>query len=195
MEKKTNIIRSPLFNETRLESIARLESIGSKFSSISDIISDIMQIKIDKEIFIGNDFEAKKLYNCLFHELNNKINSNDNKEDLSDQYNGQILPKNLDDNNEDLFDQYNGQILPKNFLENYKNLEYSQIKCENLEEKKEKISTLKKKFQEMSEIEGNNKGNKLYSIDYDIIGEKEDETNVIIRINNKVYLSLFMVEI
>ena len=47
----------------------------------------------------------------------------------------------------------------------------------------------------MSEIEGNNKGNKLYSIDYYIIGEKEDETNVIIRINNKVYLSLFMVEI
>ena len=189
MEKKTNIIRSPLFNETRLE------SIGSKFSSISDIISDIMQIKIDKEIFIGNDFEAKKLYNCLFHELNNKINSNDNKEDLSDQYNGQILPKNSDDNNEYLFDQYNGQIFPKNFLENYKNLEYSQIKCENLEKKKEKISTLKKKFQEMSEIEGNNKGNKLYSIDYYIIGEKEDETNVIIRINNKVYLSLFMVEI
>ena len=169
MEKKTNIIRSPLFNETRLE------SIGSKFSSISDIISDIMQIKIDKEIFIGNDFEAKKLYNCLFHKLNNNINSNDNKEDLSD--------------------QYNGQILPKNFLENYKNLEYSQIKCENLEKKKEKISRLKKKFQEMSEIEGNNKGNKLYSIDYYIIGEKEDETNVIIRINNKVYLSLFMVEI
>ena len=87
MEKKTNIIRSPLFNETRLE------SIGSKFSSISNIISDIMQIKIDKEIFIGNDFEAKKLYNCLFHKLNNNINSNDNKEDLSDQYNGQILQK------------------------------------------------------------------------------------------------------
>ena len=189
MEKKTNIIRSPLFNETRLE------SIGSKFSSISDIISDIMQIKIDKEIFIGNDFEAKKLYNCLFHKLNNNINSNDNKEDLSDQYNGQILQKNSNDNNEDLFDQYSGQILPKNFLENYKNLEYSQIKCENLEKKKEKISSLKKKFQEMSEIEGNNKGNKLYSIDYYIIGEKEDETNVIIRINNKVYLSLFMVEV
>ena len=195
MEKKTNIIRSPLFNETRLESIARLESIGSKFSSISDIISDIMQIKIDKEIFIGNDFEAKKLYNCLFHKLNNNINSNDNKEDLSDQYNGQILQKNSNDNNEDLFDQYSGQILPKNFLDNYKNLEYSQIKCENLEKKKEKISTLKKKFQEMSEIEGNNKGNKLYSIDYYIIGEKEDETNAIIRINNKVYLSLFMVDI
>ena len=209
MEKKANIIRSPLFNETRLE------SIGSKFSSISDIISDIMQIKIDKEIFIGNDFEAKKLYNCLFHKLNNNINSNDNKEDLSDQYNGrilqknsndnkedlsdqyngQILQKNSNDNNEDLFDQYSGQILPENFLENYKNLEYSQIKCENLEKKKEKISSLKKKFQEMSEIEGNNKGNKLYSIDYYIIGEKEDETNVIIRINNKVYLSLFMVEI
>ena len=47
----------------------------------------------------------------------------------------------------------------------------------------------------MSEIEGNNKGDKLYSIDFAIIGEKEDETNVIIRINNKVYLSLFMVEI
>ena len=113
MEKKTNIIRCPLFNETRLE------SIGSKFSSISDIISDIMQIKIDKEIFIGNDFEAKKLYNCLFHKLNNNINSNDNKEDLSDQYNGKILQKNSNDNNEDLFDQVKlilESILLKKFI-------------------------------------------------------------------------------
>ena len=189
MEKHPNIIRNPVFNETRLE------SIGSKFFSILDIISDIMQIKIDKDILNGNYFEANKLYNSLFHKLNDNINSNDNKEDLLDHYNGQILPKNSDDNNEDLFDQYNVQIIPKNYLENYKILEYSQIKCENLEKKKEKISSLIKKFQEMSEIESNNKGNKLYSIDFAIIGEKEDETNVIIRINNKVYLSLFMVEI
>ena len=85
---------------------------------------------------------------------------------------------------------------PKNFLENYKNLKFSQIKFENLEDKNEKISHLVKQIKELYKIiEDVYKINEIHSVEGGIIGENGDETYVIIRINNNVYLCQFIVKI
>ena len=72
------------------------------------------------------------------------------------------------------------------YFENNKNLRYSEIKCRNRTEKNQKISELngiKEKFDKES--------NKQYDVQMEIIDKNEDITNVILKINKKVFLCRF----
>ena len=176
--KKNNPQTSILSDQPNLVTKAKTPIL--EISEIVDEMSEITKMKIEKPTLSSffSDFysEGQKLFPLLYEKFQNKINSNEK--------------------NDSLFEQHKVMTFPKNFLENYKNLKFSQIKFENLEDKNEKISHLVKQIKELYKIiEDVYKINEIHSVEGGIIGENGDETYVIIRINNNVYLCQFIVKI
>ena len=144
--------------------VTQIKTIYSQISRVFKIIN----LEMDNQIFPGDIFESLKLYYDLIDHFNNNIN--------------------IENNDEDLFEQYKHMTFPKNFLEN-KILKWSEVKCEDFKEKKEKISSLQKIIDNIN----NDIENEFYSVDIKAFDESEDESNVILKINNKVYLCRFYI--